>query len=342
MFKILVDTCVWLDIAKDPEQRSLINVIEELIKMKELALIVPRTIISEFEKNKPRVIKESSQSLSGVFKRVKEMMNKFGDQERKHVVLQQLNDVDHKIPLLGESVSESLGQIEKLLKSSEIIEETDAIKLKAVHRAIEKRAPFHRQKNSINDAILIETYGSIIKDKGSSGIRFAFVTHNKADFSNPNSSDKIPHPDFSDYFSKRKSFYFIKLAEAVHKVRPELVTDLMIEQEFSFEPRSFTEILEAENELVNKVWYNRHQYRAHQIKEGKIKIIPRNQFSIETAQHTIVDEIWEGANTSAKKIEAQYGLANLGPWDDFEWGMINGKLSALRWINGEEWDMLDT
>jgi hypothetical protein len=28
--------------------------------------------------------------------------------------------------------------------------------------------------------------------------------------------------------------------------------------------------------------------------------------------------------------------------DAFEWGMINGKLSALRWVLGEDWDELYT
>lgn len=40
-------------------------------------------------------------------------------------------------------------------------------------------------------------------------------------------------------------------------------------------------------------------------------------------------------------MEKLYG-DKLQPMDDFEWGMLNGKLSALRWVLGDEWDMLDT
>ena len=53
-------------------------------------------------------------------------------------------------------------------------------------------------------------------------------------------------------------------------------------------------------------------------------------------------EIWKGVLNSAKKVESRYPKEELGPWSDFDWGMLNGKLSALRWMLGEDWDMLDT
>jgi hypothetical protein len=49
-----------------------------------------------------------------------------------------------------------------------------------------------------------------------------------------------------------------------------------------------------------------------------------------------------GALQAARRAERKLGKGNYGPWSDFEWGMINGKLSALRWALGDEWDMLDT
>lgn len=341
MVKILVDTCVWLDLAKDPDQQPLLSVIEELIKMNELSLIVPRTVIIEFERNKAKIVKESSKSLSSVFKRVKEAVDKFGDPKKKRKVLDQLNDVDHKIPLLGETVASSIKQIEKILKSGELIELTDSVKLSVVQRAIEKKAPFHRQKNSIDDAIIIETYASCLNDKSSIGNRFSFVTHNKNDFSHPNGNENLPHPDIASYFSKRKSLYFLKLAEAIHRVRPDLVTELMLEQEFSFEPRGFSEILQSEKELETKIWYNRHQNWLYRIEKGEHKIVERKDYK-ESDPNATLRDIFEGARRSAKKVERIYGLENLGPWDDFEWGMINGKLSALRWVMGEDWDELYT
>jgi len=57
---------------------------------------------------------------------------------------------------------------------------------------------------------------------------------------------------------------------------------------------------------------------------------------------TVLRSIWEGARKAADQTEKKYGAENLGPWSDLEWGMINGKLSAIRWVLGHDWDMLDT
>ena len=43
-----------------------------------------------------------------------------------------------------------------------------------------------------------------------------------------------------------------------------------------------------------------------------------------------LDTVWSRALAAAKRTEEEVGVENLGPWDDFDWGMLNGKLSALR------------
>ncbi|MBT2594068.1 hypothetical protein [Arthrobacter sp. ISL-72] len=49
------------------------------------------------------------------------------------------------------------------------------------------------------------------------------------------------------------------------------------------------------------------------------------------------------AGSGRKRVEEVYkGLGELGPYTDFELGVLNGKLSALRWVLGSEWDFLDT
>ena len=62
----------------------------------------------------------------------------------------------------------------------------------------------------------------------------------------------------------------------------------------------------------------------------------------ESGEHKGVnEEIYQMALEAAERVKAR--RLDLRPvTDDFEWGMWNGKLSALRWILGSEWDFLDT
>jgi hypothetical protein len=344
MFKMLIDTCVWLDLARDRKQALLLDALKEMVNLDLVSMIVPRAVIDEFRRNRERIAKESTKSLSSHFRLVKDAVDKIGgDKRRVKLILAHLDDVDHKIPIVGGAVANNLDRIEKLLESSHIVEPSERVRLRAAQRALDKKAPFHREKNSMADAVIIETYAECVLANHNRRSRFAFVTHNKNDFSVERGNQKQPHADFAGLFTRIKSLYFINLAEALRRVEPSLVTDIMLEQSWLQEPRGLTEILKAEDLLFNQVWYNRHWNLRSGVERGKIKVIENKTYpKTRGARETIQRDVWEGALKSAKRVEQRYGKKNLGPWDDFEWGMINGKLSALRWVLGDEWDMLDT
>jgi hypothetical protein len=341
---MLVDTCVWLDLAKDHRQVPVLGVVEEMVRLGMVTLIVPRVVLDEFKRNRERIAKESAKSLSAHFRLVKEAVGKIGgDKGRLRLVLSHLDDVDHKIPIVGGAAVQTLDRIERLLKASPVLEARDEVKLRAAQRAIEKRAPFHKGRNSMADAIIIEMYAECVRDTGAPGVRFAFVTHNRNDFSVEIGNHNLPHPDLAGFFTRIKSLYFINLPEALRRVEPSLVTDMMIEQSWTQDPRGLTEILEAEDLLFNQVWYNRHWNLRIGVEEGRVKVVEKETYPRRPgARETVQRDVWEGALRAARRVERRYGKKNLGPWDDFEWGMINGKLSALRWVLGDDWDMLDT
>lgn len=89
----------------------------------------------------------------------------------------------------------------------------------------------------------------------------------------------------------------------------------MEESDFQEEPRTLTEILDAEKEFFDHVWYERHLLFRYRYEHGE--------------DDRTTKDIYEMALAAAERVTA--ARPDLHPVEsDFEWGMWNGKLSALR------------
>ena len=253
-------------------------------------------------------------------------------------MLKVLMDVEHALGHASDVASGSLSRIEKLFATVPTHGTTDGALRSASQRALAKKAPFHNGKNNFADALLIELYGELSKRAGT---RFLFVTHYTHDFSMPGGDNRLPHPELASFFSRVKSRYFIKLADALRSVRYDTFEYALYDTEhFDTEPRRASEIHEAIEELFHRVWYDRHMVLYWRVHDGKVKIA--KEYDSKKHDATVVESVWLGARKAAERLEKKYGKESLGPYSKFDWGMINGKLSALRWAMGDEWDMLDT
>lgn len=342
-FHALVDTCVWLDLAKDYREQPIIGAIEDLVKDGKLKLIVPSIVLDEFARNKARIAEEAKRGLQSHFRVVRDAVNRLGDDASKAKTIAALHEVDHAITMKAAAVNGSLARIESILASTPALPISETVKQRVTERALAKLAPYHREKNSVGDAILIETYAEVLAADRGKKARYAFVTHNIKDFSEANGDRRKPHGDLAAMFVPTRSTYSVSMVDLIREVDVDLLDEHVFEVSYGQQARTLAEILDAEHLLMRQVWYNRHWNSRAEIEEGRLHVVPEENYSRKPYRaDQVLDTVWAGALASAKRTEEEVGLENLGPWDDFEWGMINGKLSALRWVLGEDWDELYT
>jgi hypothetical protein len=323
MLYVLADTDVWLDLAKDVKGQKVIAAIRELHHETRLTLLVSQLLLDEFERNRSRVEADLTRSMSETVRLVRKEIVQHGQDDRE-AALAELDNLTQGIPLLKQSAARNFDEVHEMLVNGRWLTPTPEHLETAANWGLEKRAPFHQNRNSVADALHLLVYASAIDDPpGGPDDRFCFVTKNVKDFSTVNEDQRLPHPDIADLFSGPLSDYYIDLGVALAGHFPSEYDDLLQELDFHEEPRSYKEIRAAEEEFFDRVWYQRSINREH-----------RDGADPEEARRI--------AEPGRTEVEARYGAKHLGPYTDFEWGMINGKLSTLRWVTGSEWDFLDT
>lgn len=342
MLKLLIDTSVWLDLAKDYRNLPLLSLLDDLVERGDIDLLVPEVVRDEFARNRARVLASAKASQAEVFKRARNAVRQFGGEDSKDEALRALDDVAHKLAIHGEASNESMSLVEKLLQGPAPIVASVIARQRAANRGLERLAPFHGSKNSTADAVLIETYGELVDEDSDLENRYAFVTANTADFSAAGGDTRLAHADIASFFDGERSLYATQLDVLLRDPALDLPIDEDIDMMFySEEPRLLSEITAALDLLWHQVWYNRHRSFMAQIEDGDIIVVDEMPTDRPYDQALVTRGTLTIARAAGERVAKAYE-GKLGPWDDFEWGMINGKLSALRWVLGDEWDFLDT
>src|ERR1700730_12722287 len=135
MLHVLIDTSVWLDLAKDHKQESLLSVLATLVHKKEITLILPQIVINEFNRNKDRVAEEGIKSMSAALKRASDAIHLVGDPKKKSIVYRQLSDAGLKITRLGDMALESMTLIGRIFSEVAVIPTSQSTIVSAGQRA---------------------------------------------------------------------------------------------------------------------------------------------------------------------------------------------------------------
>ena len=277
----------------DNREQPVIAALEDLVKAGNIELIIPQIIIDEFERNKARVAEETRRSLHSHFQLVREAVNRFGEHASKSDTIKPLNEVDHAIVVKGDAVNDSIKRIEALLKSSPPRPLTDAIKQHVTERAIAGKAPYHRGKNNVADAIIIETYTEVLSSMPDRNRTSAFVTHNTKDFSDVNGDRHAPHTDLATLIAAPASIYRGSMVDLIKEIAPDLLADHDFEFNYAEQPRRLSEILEAEHLLFRQVWYSRHWNLRANIEAGTCNEVAEKDYSRNPYRSDqILDTVW--------------------------------------------------
>jgi len=325
----MVDTSVWLDLAKRRDGQNLIHAIGQVVLDGDVELLVPALVIDEFERNRARIEQSMTTSVADRFKMLKKDLEDLSA-EWHRPAFDAVAGLAHEMPLIGAMAMRNFTDILQLLNDGRPMDDSEVERSRVVQRGLQKRAPFHRHKNSVADALLIELYSTATQDTTNSDERYCFVTSNSDDFSVQRGDQRHPHPDIADLFNEMTSRYFYQvegLNAAIAEYLGEDFEEVLAMSDFQEDPRTLAEILEAEREFFDRVWYERSLLHAYRYEEG-------NQDGITEAQYQISVKAQE--RVKARRPDLRPVESN------FEWGMWNGKLSTLRWVLGSEWDFLDT
>ena len=216
---LLFDTCVWLSLAQDADALPMLQALKGHSDSGTVVLLVPTIVTDEFERHRDKIIDKHNERLGTWVKHARAASILLSGSEAEE--MRRLADKAAKqIPEKASTVAHALKMASELLRHRESIRivPKDIHAKRVAERALAKRAPFHRNKNSVADALLMECFRDwVASDKGSG--KSVFVTENTSDYCDEKKKSDI-HAHYQELFADKNVAFSINAAEVIEEIGP--------------------------------------------------------------------------------------------------------------------------
>jgi hypothetical protein len=115
MYRLLIDTNVWIDLAGNFKEQPLLMVLEELVRHDKAHLFVPSIVKKEFEAKREGTERVAAQRASNAFNNAKSVVDLLGNNEEQKRFREMLSDLGQKYPLMGEVPKFHVKRVQELI-----------------------------------------------------------------------------------------------------------------------------------------------------------------------------------------------------------------------------------
>ncbi|MFZ4414090.1 MAG: PIN domain-containing protein [Bacteroidales bacterium] len=219
MTNIVLDTNIWIYLTKDTFNELWIK-IKEMKETGVIKIIVNDIIQKEWYRNKTNTIETLTTSILSEYKSAINLSH-YLEAEAKELYLKTILEYKNE-PDRIQKATLKVEEIESFMNSCTIIQTTQAQKLFIAELAIEKKPPFHNNKNNFNDALIIRNICEATKSESPQLFDLIYVSNNPVDF-----IDKSTNQVYVDLIEGLKPIKFenvTQLGQALN-LAPELIDD---------------------------------------------------------------------------------------------------------------------
>lgn len=208
MVHLILDTNIWIYFAEGQHPFVLEGIIEK-VNSNEIILLVNDEIIKEWDRNKDdsllRIGKELHKQIDYA-KGLSSTLEGADCLEYKNLISKiSSSKLEYK-----NTIASRYNLVDDLIKNKSVnVPIKTEHKLKVIDLALSQKAPFHRKKNSVADALILLSSIDYIKENGINNVNYnridvsdsIFISYNSEDFSKDiKGQDKnVIHPDLKPY-----------------------------------------------------------------------------------------------------------------------------------------------